>query len=443
MSISKSPAFNLKVVLKETGIAADTLRAWERRYGLPMPERTPGGHRLYSQFDIETIKWLMARQTEGLAISRAVDMWNEQTASGAAPLDTAAGAASSAASMLTAHPISSITTSLDALRANWISACLKFNETAAEQTLNQAFSMFPVESVCMDVLQKGLAQVGELWYENRANVQQEHFASALAMRRLDALLAASPAPSRAQTVIVGCPAEEWHAFTPLLLTLLLRRRGLNIIYLGANVPTEQFAETAASVQADLVILVAQALVTAATIQQVTWTLAGQGVRAAFGGRIFNVHPTLADSIPAHFLGQSLIASLDQVDRLLQVRQKVVQAKPVSQEYAAAHQFFASKRPEIEMTLRQLIQPLAVSPDSLMSGIVHLGDNIAAALQLGDMNYVSGEIEWLKTLVKAHDRPMEELANFISNYARAVKQHINGSGQPIYTWLLNEVDLLQH
>src|SRR5512144_2011880 len=84
--LSTTPAFNLKAVLKETGLAADTLRAWERRYGLPTPDRTAGGHRLSSQRDIETLKWLTARQAEGLSISRAVDMWNEQTASGTDPL---------------------------------------------------------------------------------------------------------------------------------------------------------------------------------------------------------------------------------------------------------------------------------------------------------------------------------------------------------------------
>jgi MerR family transcriptional regulator, light-induced transcriptional regulator len=432
MSPSKSPAFNLKVVLKETGLAADTLRAWERRYGLPTPERTSGGHRLYSQFDIETIKWLMARQAEGLSISRAVDMWNEQTASGMDPL---AGATSSALPTLTATPTD---TSLDALRADWIAACLKFNESAAEQTLNQAFSMFPVEAVCTNILQRALSEIGELWYENRASVQQEHFASALAMRRLDALLAASPAPSRKQTVIVGCPADEWHAFTPLLLALFLRRRGLNVIYLGANVPTEQFAETAASVRADLVILVAQTLVTAATLQQVARTLASQGVRAAFGGRIFNLHPFLAESIPAHFLGQSLITSLDEVDRLLEPKTRktseTLVSKPITQEYAAAHQFFTSKRAEIELTLQGLIQPLAVSPESVLSGITHLGDNIAAALQLGDMNFVSGEMDWLKTLIHAHDRPASELIHFMQSYTQAVNRHINGSGRPIIDWL---------
>ena len=100
--VSTTPAFNLKVVLKETGLAADTLRAWERRYGLPMPQRTAGGHRLYSQRDIETIKWLMKRQAEGLSISRAVDLWNEQLASGADPL---AGALPSGPSLISALPI--------------------------------------------------------------------------------------------------------------------------------------------------------------------------------------------------------------------------------------------------------------------------------------------------------------------------------------------------
>ena len=58
VTISKEPAFNLKVIIHETGIKADTLRAWERRYDLPQPARTAGGHRLYSSYDIKqnTIK---------------------------------------------------------------------------------------------------------------------------------------------------------------------------------------------------------------------------------------------------------------------------------------------------------------------------------------------------------------------------------------------------
>jgi len=430
---STTPAFNLKAVLKETGLAADTLRAWERRYGLPLPQRTAGGHRLYSQHDIETIKWLMARQADGLSISRAVDLWNEQTASGTDPL---AGTTSQAVTTLTA---TSTNTSLDILCADWLAACMKFDEIAAEQTLNQAFSMFPVEAVCMDVLQKGLAQIGELWYENRATVQQEHFSSALAMRRLDVLLAASPAPSRNQTVIVGCPADEWHAFTPLLLALLLRRRGWNVIYLGANVPTERFAETAASVRANLVILVAQTLTSAASLQLAAQTLSAQNVRVAYGGRIFNLHPLLAEKIPANFLGQSIEASLLEVELLLQAKTLKVSetfrvSQSISQEYVAAHQSFTAKRAEIELTLKQLVPPLAVSPTGLSTGIAHLGDNIAAALQLGDMNYVTSEMDWLKKLMQSHNRPASELVHFMQSYSQSVDRHINGSGRPIFEWL---------
>ena len=76
MNIDKhAPVHNLKVVLQESGLKADTVRAWERRYGLPRPERSAGGHRLYSYYDIEIVKWLLARQDEGMRISQAVDLF--------------------------------------------------------------------------------------------------------------------------------------------------------------------------------------------------------------------------------------------------------------------------------------------------------------------------------------------------------------------------------
>ena len=77
MTFSQAPTYNLKAVIKEIGLTADTLRAWERRYGLPMPQRTRGGHRLYSERDIHVIKWLRRQQSDGLAISRAIGKWND------------------------------------------------------------------------------------------------------------------------------------------------------------------------------------------------------------------------------------------------------------------------------------------------------------------------------------------------------------------------------
>lgn len=438
--LSTTPAFNLKVVLKETGLAADTLRAWERRYGLPMPQRTAGGHRLYSQRDIETIKWLMKRQEEGLSISRAVDMWNEQLASGTDPLGDALQTALVPASAIPMQYQPE--TTLDTIRQAWIQACLEFSESAAEQTLNQAFSMFPVEAVCLEVLQRGMSEIGELWYQNRASVQQEHFASALAMRRLDALLSASPSPTRNQTVVVGCPPEEWHTFTPLLLSLLLRRRGLNVIYLGANVPTEKFANTVQNLKADLVVLVAQQLVTAATLQDTALILSSKNINVAFGGRIFSIHPELPNTIAGHFLGHHLPSAVEHVELILDRKIKQRSPRAASPVYVAAHQAFASRRGQIELTFKQMLEPLFISPETIKTGIDFLGENITAALQLGDLSHVSTEVDWLRMLLQAHDTEPQQLIHFMETYSEAVNKNINGQGQPIFEWLASEVEKLK-
>ncbi|GAB4498392.1 MAG: hypothetical protein OHK003_10390 [Anaerolineales bacterium] len=429
--LSKSPAFNLKAVLHETGLAADTLRAWERRYGLPTPQRTAGGHRLYSQYDIETIKWLIARQAEGLSISRAVDLWNEQTASGTDPL---AALAPTSMILTQSVPATPAGTTLNAIRAEWIAACLNFSEVQAEQALNHAFSIFPVEAVCLEVLQKGMSEIGNLWYENRASVQQEHFASGLAMRRLDALLSASPAPTRPQTILVGCPPTEWHTFTPLLLALLLRRRGLNVIYLGANVPADRFAETAIKVKANLVILVAQTLSTAAHLQHVALALTTQQVPVSFGGRIFNLRPGIVEHIPGYYLGQALDGAVNEIESMLKSKMKTMAVKAVSREYLSALQGFNAKRPHIESTLKLNLPPLSIGTEELDASIQHLGNNVSAALQFGDMEHLSEEMEWLKVLLHTHNRPRQELANFMEAYSHAVDSHINGQGDPIKKWL---------
>ena len=439
--VSTTPVFNLKVVLKETGLTADTLRAWERRYGLPVPQRTPGGHRLYSQRDIETIKWLMARQAEGLSISRAVDLWKEQLGSGSDPL---AGIVSSVSSSMPEAAATRLIpeTTLDTLRAHWIAACAEFNEASAEQILNQAFSMFPIEAVCVEVMQKGLSEIGGLWYENRASVQQEHFASGLAIRRLDALLSAAPMPTRDKIVVVGCPPDEWHTFTPLLLSLVLRRRGINVVYLGANIPAVRFADTVQGIKAELVVLAAQQLITAASLQQVSLVLANKGISVAFGGRIFDIHPHLARSIAGYFLGNDLDSAVQGIETLLNKTVRVHKPEAASQTYAAALQAYVARRAQIELAARKSLEQYMPSSEDIKTGLYFLGENIAAALQLGDMSYVSAEVDWLKTLLKFHDSRPEQLPHFMQTYSRAVGENINGLGKPISEWFSAELQKLK-
>ena len=63
--------FPIRVVSRLTGINPVTIRAWERRYRLVLPERTPGGHRLYSLADVERLRAAMRLIDQGISISRA------------------------------------------------------------------------------------------------------------------------------------------------------------------------------------------------------------------------------------------------------------------------------------------------------------------------------------------------------------------------------------
>ncbi len=427
-----SPAFNLKVVLKETGISADTLRAWERRYGLPMPQRTEGGHRLYSERDIEIIRWLMTQQESGLSISRAVDRYNELLASGSDPLAGSRPAGGYALQQFTSEAVN-----LDGLRAEWLNACLTYNESQAEQILNQAFALHPVETVVTSLLQRGVHEIGEMWYGGKISVQQEHFASGLTMRRLEALVAASPAPTRLETILLACPANEWHTLSLAMLNLFLRRRGFNVIYLGANVPITRFEETARTSRAKLVILVSQTLTGAASLQTAAFALTSKKMTVAYGGRIFNLQPDISKHIPGYHLGSDIDESVKEVENILSGKRKKERVSSSAEDHLVAHKIFTANRPEIESTARTLIKPMLDMNEDIQTGIQFLGDNIAAALQLGDLNYVSDEMTWVKYLLHAHKQPSEELFGFINAYVKAVDKHMNGAGKPISAWLNQE------
>ena len=70
LSLSDTPRYNIKAVVQQTQVNISTLRAWEQRYGVPHPQRSGHGHRLYSQRDIAIITWLRQCTENGLAISQ-------------------------------------------------------------------------------------------------------------------------------------------------------------------------------------------------------------------------------------------------------------------------------------------------------------------------------------------------------------------------------------
>ena len=431
MSADTEPTFNLKAVLKETELKADTLRAWERRYGLPKPLRSRGGHRLYSERDMESVKWLMARQAEGLSISRAVELWRHLELGGQdplqsqdyalpKPLDVPAGLARGEA--------------VHDLQQAWFKACMAFDELTAETALNQAFALYPVEAVCTEILMKGLSEIGEAWYRDDVTVQQEHFASALAVRRLEALLAAAPPPSRTGRILVACPPEEAHVFPPLLISMMLRRRGWDVVYLGENVPLERLDDTLSLVRPSLVILAAQTLHTAATLLETAQFLSQAGEAMAFGGRIFNIIESLRARVPGSFLGEHLAGATSVIEDLLHKPAKAESPPAIPKAHQNALAQFRQTRSLVEAEVLLTTRKLPAPMGNLIEANRHMGNNISAALLFGDIALLGYDLAWVEGLLSLRGQTAGHLNTYLHAYLKAVQEQMGDAGKPILDWL---------
>lgn len=427
----REPIYNLKSVARETGVKPDTLRAWERRYGLPEPARTAGGHRVYSQQDIEIVKWLLDRQQEGLRIKGAVELWRSLEADGQEPLQP--------------RPTSAVSFSLETigqtiadLRQGWVSACLAFDEREAEQILTQAFALYPPETVGLELLLEGVTQIGHGWYAGEASVQQEHFASELVVRRIEALLLAAPPPTRAGRILTACPPEEEHTLGLLWLTYLLRRRGWDVLYLGVNVPIARLEEVTRTTRPSLGISAALRLSTAATMLEMARFLQQEGIPLAFGGRIFDRLPALRTRIPGHFLGSGLEQAHRSVEELMTVPRPTPLPVPITETYRQALGHYRERRLLIEADLAQ-------SPDLLrepwfLTANREMARDIVAALTLGDIDFVDDSIDWLAELNSDDYVPVETLDDYLGVYCQAARKRLDERGAPIVAWLSRRIDV---
>lgn len=409
------PTYNLKAALRETGLKADTLRAWERRYGLPQPERSAGGHRLFSQRDIDTLKWLITRQAEGLSISRAVDLWRSIEAEGREPMQVMPIGSAVGQGAL---PIGAV---VDDLRRAWIEACKDYDENRAELLLTQAFAQFPPEIVCLEILARGLSEIGEGWYRGEVSVQQEHLASSLAHRRIEALLTASAPPTYPGTILILCPPEDEHTFSPLVLTYLLRRRGRMAIFLGANVPLQDFEETLKTINPQLVVMTAQDIRAAATLLPFSEMLNAADVPFAYGGLAFNSIPDLQKHIPGHFLGETLSDAPNAVEGLLSKRPEYPEVAPLPPGYKRALYALIKRQSELVARLSANLTIEGTQPGDLANAHLHITRDIIAALQFGDLHLMAKNIAWIQGLIQHHGIPAEALGAYLDAYQQSIRQ----------------------
>ncbi len=238
--------YSIKAVAHMADVTEPTLRAWEKRYSILSPGRTESGHRRYTKRDIYRVMWLKQRLEEGMSISQASTLL--QTQPEAALLDMAQyekGGRNGRTLVETSGYTNSIKRLPNAqnevrspklLADRLLEAFLAFDEQTADRLLAEAASVFAPETVCVDIIQGVLVEIGELWMKNEVTVATEHFASTICRARLNAMTEALPIKEDGPLVLTACGPQEFHELGIVITTYFLRRYGWRVIYLGQNVP---------------------------------------------------------------------------------------------------------------------------------------------------------------------------------------------------------------
>jgi MerR family transcriptional regulator, light-induced transcriptional regulator len=221
---------------RRAGVSPELLRAWERRYGLLHPTRSPGGLRLYSLDDLERVRLMARHIADGVSAREAAALAGRADLVGGseAPAFDPAGA-----------------------RELLGAAVESFDEPAAQEVMDGLLSAATIDTVLSEVMVPFLHEVGERWERGELSVAQEHFATHVLRARLLALGRGWGGGSGPRALL-ACPPGERHDFGLIAFGLALRARGWRIDFLGADTPVESIERTVDALQPELVVVSATA-----------------------------------------------------------------------------------------------------------------------------------------------------------------------------------------
>ncbi|WP_338751731.1 MerR family transcriptional regulator [Janibacter alittae] len=226
--------YTIKRAAELTGVPAATLRAWERRYGVIEPERTEAGYRVYDEESLARIRALASLVADGWTPSQAAKEVARvaPTAKGAPP------GPEIVLRTLAADPIPADASAAGNRTEHLVDAAARLDAAAVARVLDERFAAGSFESVVDGWLMPALAEVGDAWADQRISVAGEHLVAHAVLRRLATSYDAAASRPGGPTVIVGLPAEVHHELGIFAFAVALRRGGLDVVYLGPNLPAD-------------------------------------------------------------------------------------------------------------------------------------------------------------------------------------------------------------
>ena len=214
--------YTVKHAAELTGIPADTLRMWERRYGVVTPDRSESGYRLY---DDAALRRLQAMHT-------LVD-------SGWSPRQAAERVLAGDPSGSDAARPSTVPERGDVLALARVAS--SFDVAGLDAALDAGFALGSFEEVVDGWLMPSLHRVGAGWREGDISVAGEHLVSATVQRRIAVAFDNAERHPDGATVVVGLARGSRHELGVLAFATALRRAGLDVVYVGGDLPPDGWA----------------------------------------------------------------------------------------------------------------------------------------------------------------------------------------------------------
>ncbi len=272
--------YTIKRAAELTGLSVATLRAWERRYGIVSPQRTDGGYRLYDADAVRALTVMNSLVQEGWTPKQAA----EETERRLAEERDAAVRSTPVEAAAPEGPLSADERLVD--------AASRLDAVALSDLLDDVFSRGSFERVVDGWLMPALSGLGAAWAEGRVGVAGEHLVSYAVQRRLAAAYEAAGLPVGGPRVIVGLPPGARHELGLLAFATAARRAGLATVYVGADLPAEDWSAAVATQGAVGVVLAAPCESDLEALEAVVAELraAHPDLVIGIGGRLQDVAP---------------------------------------------------------------------------------------------------------------------------------------------------------
>jgi DNA-binding transcriptional MerR regulator/methylmalonyl-CoA mutase cobalamin-binding subunit len=229
--------YTIKEAAARTGISVPVLRAWERRYGIVEPARTASGYRMYDEAALRRLRTMRRLVEGGWAPSIAAAAIRSNAPEVAAFADEAVPAVSP----LAVTDVDRSEPATEAPASRFVAAAVSLDASRVEGALDDMFAAGSFERAVEDHVLPALHALGDAWADGRVDVAGEHLASHAMLRRLAAAYQAAADPAgRDGPILVGLPPGARHELGGLIFATAARRAGLPVLYLGPDLPVDDW-----------------------------------------------------------------------------------------------------------------------------------------------------------------------------------------------------------